>query len=163
MAEQEQKQIAIRKLYLKDFSFESPNTPNVFTATDWIKEEPSTNLNLRSAVTGSSGDVHEVVLTITVEAKHEDNTLFLVEVQQAGLFSISGYSPEEFEAIIGSFCPTTLFPFAREAIANVISKGGFPEFLLQPINFDALLAERKRQSQQDAAGSPGNGGEEVGH
>ncbi len=163
MAEQEQKQIAIRKLYLKDFSFESPNTPNVFTATDWIKEEPSTNLNLRSAVTGSSGDVHEVVLTITVEAKHEDNTLFLVEVQQAGLFSISGYSPEEFEAIVGSFCPTTLFPFAREAIANVISKGGFPEFLLQPINFDALLAERKRQSQQDAAGSPGNGGEEVGH
>ena len=156
MAETEttQKQIAIQKLYLKDFSFESPNSPNVFTGKDW---QPKTNLNLRSAHGASSNDVHEVILTITVEAKHEDTTLFLVEVQQAGLFLITGYSKEEFEAIVGSFCPATLFPFAREAIAGIVSKGGFPEFVLQPINFDALFAETKRQ----AAAQTEDAGEET--
>lgn len=144
MAEQDnQKQIAVQKVYLKDFSFESPNSPNVFTGNEW---QPKTNLNLRSAHSAASNDVHEVVLTITVEAKHDDLTLFLVEVHQAGLFLIAGYSKDEFDAIVGSFCPATLFPFAREAIAGIVSKGGFPEFLLQPINFDALFAETKRQA-----------------
>ncbi len=153
-AEAPQKQIAVQKLYLKDISFESPNSPKVFTNADW---QPKTNLNLRSGHTPVAEDLHEVVLTITVDAKHEETTLFLVEIQQAGLFQISGYAPEEIEAIVGSFCPTTLFPFAREAIAGVVSKGGFPEFLLQPINFDALFAESKRQAaaQANEAGAAG--------
>ena len=161
MAEQEQnqKQIAIQKLYLKDFSFESPNSPQVFTGGEW---SPKTNLNLRSAHSASQDDIHEVVLTITVEAKHDDSTLFLVEVQQAGLFLIAGYGKDEFEAIVGSFCPATLFPFAREVIANIVTKGGFPEFVLQPINFDALFAESKRKALEEAGGS-GDGGEEAGH
>ena len=152
MAEPEnnQKQIAIQKIYLKDFSFESPNSPTVFTSNEW---QPKTNLNLRSAHSAAANDVHEVVLTITVEAKHDDTTLFLVEVHQAGLFLVSGYAKEEFEAIVGSFCPATLFPFAREAIAGIVSKGGFPEFLLQPINFDALFAETKRQAAAQASSS----------
>lgn len=150
MAEQEapQKQIAIQKLYLKDFSFESPNSPQVFTSGDW---KPKTNLNLRSAHNQAAEDVHEVILTITVEAKHEETNLFVVEVHQAGLFHIAGYTQEELETIMGSFCPATLFPFAREAIAGIVSKGGFPEFLLQPINFDALLAESRRQAAAQAA------------
>ncbi len=175
MAEQEntQKQIAIQKLYLKDFSFESPNSPQVFASSDW---SPKTNLNLRSAHSTASENIHEVILTLTVEAKHEENTLFLVEVHQAGLFLIDGYTKDEFEAIVGSFCPATLFPYAREAIAGVVSKGGFPEFVLQPINFDALFAETKRQAAQagdgagsagsaDGAGSAGSAGgaEEVSH
>lgn len=160
MAEQEtpQKQIAIQKLYLKDFSFESPNSPRVFTATDW---KPKTNLNLRSAHSPAAEDSHEVVLTITVDAKHDDTTLFLIEVHQAGLFHIAGYTPEEFDAIVGSFCPATLFPFAREAIASIVARGGFPEFLLQPINFDALYAESKRQAAAQTAAATEDG--EVSH
>lgn len=160
MAEEENtKQIAIQKVYLKDFSFESPNSPSVFTGNQW---QPKTNLNLRSAHSKAADDIHEVVLTITVEAKHEETTLFLVEVHQAGLFLVAGYSDEEFTAITGSFCPATLFPFAREAIAGIVSKGGFPEFLLQPINFDALFAESQRQAAvQKADGESGN--TEVSH
>lgn len=161
MSEQEapQKQISIQKLYLKDFSFEAPNTPKIFSQQDW---KPKTNLNLRSAHAAVGEDIHEVVLTITVEAKQDDTTLFLVEVHQAGLFLVAGYTPEEFDAVVGSFCPGTLFPFAREAIASVVARGGFPEFLLQPINFDALYAESRRQAAAQAAAAPAEG-EEVSH
>ena len=158
--ENNQKQIAIQKVYLKDFSFESPNSPSVFAGTEW---QPKTNLNLRSAHSAAADDIHEVVLTITVEAKHDDMTLFLVEVHQAGLFLISGYTKEEFEAIVGSFCPATLFPFARESIAGVVSKGGFPEFLLQPINFDALFAETKRQAAAQQEETPKTDDTQVNH
>lgn len=160
MAEENEKQIAIQKVYVKDFSFESPNSPSVFTSSEW---QPKTNLNLRSAHSAAANNIHEVVLTITVEAKHDDMTLFLVEVHQAGLFLISGYSKEEFEAIVGSFCPATLFPFARESIAGVVSKGGFPEFLLQPINFDALFAETKRQAAAQQEASPPADDAQVSH
>jgi len=149
MAEQEQatdKQLAINKIYIKDFSFESPQTPLVFKSGEW---KPKTNLNLRSAHTQVEDDIHEVILTITVEAKDEDKTLFLVELQQAGLFEIAGYEGEELATIVGTFCPNLLFPYAREAIAATIQKGGFPEFVLQPINFDALYMQSK---QQQAAG-----------
>lgn len=150
MAEQEapQKQISIQKLYLKDFSFESPSSPSVFTRSDW---QPKTDLNLRSSHSKVSDDAHEVVLTITVQAKHEETTLFLVEVHQAGLFQIAGYTNEEMEAIVGSFCPATLFPYARESISATVTRGGFPDFVLQPINFDALFAESKRQAAARAA------------
>ena len=163
MAEQEQgtpeKQIAIQKIYVKDFSFESPHTPEVFTRQDW---SPKTNLNLRSSHKSGSDDNHEVVLTITIEAKEDDQTFFLVELQQAGLFHIKGYSEDEFKAIVGSYCPNILFPYARESVANIVSKGGFPEFLLQPINFDALYAQGLAQAQakaaEQAAPGTGNGG-----
>ncbi len=136
------KRISIAKVYMKDFSFESPQSPAVFRSGDW---KPQTNLNLRSSHNEIENDVHEVVLTITVEAKDDDKTLFLVELHQAGLFDISGYEKEEFNAIIGSFCPNILFPYAREAIAATIQKGGFPEFVLQPINFDALYLQSLQQ------------------
>jgi len=171
MAEQEskQRQLTLQKIYIKDMSFESPNSPGIFTSGDVT---PKTNMNIRSTHGGAQNDLHEVVLTITIETKHEDKTLFLVELQQAGLFHITGYGPQELEAIVGSFCPNTLFPYAREVIASIISKGGFPEFLLQPINFDALYAESRRkaqeqaQGQQPAATTPppaGNGGEGSSH
>ncbi len=158
MAEQQKtgKQITIQKIYLKDFSFESPNSPAIFTSGKWT---PNTNLNLRSSHTRHDDDRSEVVLTITVEAKHEDKTLFLVELHQAGLFHISGYDEKEFGVIVGSFCPSILFPYARESIAAAISKGGFPEFILQPINFDSLYA----QSQAPAEAEGGNGGNGGSH
>jgi preprotein translocase subunit SecB len=151
MAEQEQaaeKQLAISKIYAKDFSFESPQAPGIFTTGDW---NPQTNLNLRSTHNALEGNAHEIVLTITVEAKDGDNTLFLVELHQAGIFEISGYGKEELEAIVGSFCPNILFPYARETIASIIQKGGFPEFVLQPINFDALYLQAKQQQQAQGA------------
>ncbi len=163
MADQDQstaeKQIAIQKIYVKDFSFESPHTPDVFTRTDW---SPKTNLNLRSSHKAGPENSHEVVLTVTIEAKEDDQTFFLVELQQAGLFHIAGYGEDEFKAIVGSYCPNILFPYARESVATIVSKGGFPEFLLQPINFDALyaqgLAQAEAPGQEQPASVGSNGG-----
>ena len=156
MAEQEQqapeKQIAIQKIYVKDFSFESPSAPEVFSKNDW---SPKTNLNLRSSHSAGTENVHEVILTITIEAKEEEKTVFLIELHQAGLFHIAGYTEDEFKALVGSFCPNILFPYARETIASMVVKGGFPEFVLQPINFDALYAHGLAQAQAE-----GEAGEE---
>jgi len=161
MAENEQapdKQLAIQKIYVKDFSFESPCTPQVFQRQDW---SPKTDLNLRSSHTTVADKIHEVVLSITIEAKDDDKTIFLVELQQAGLFHIDGYTDDELKAIVGSFCPNILFPYSRESIASIITKGGFPEFILQPINFDALYAQGMAQAEAEAAATEGgdsNGG-----
>jgi preprotein translocase subunit SecB len=132
------KRIALAKIYLKDMSFESPQAPDVFKSAGW---SPKTNLNLRSTHTA-------------LEDNHEDKTLFLVELQQAGLFEIAGYSQDEMSHIVGSFCPGALFPYAREAIATTIQRGGFPEFLLQPINFDALYMQALQQRAAQAGGQP---------
>ena len=148
MADKEQaadKKLSISKIYIKDFSLESPQAPDVFRREEW---KPQTNLNLRSSHTTLEGNVHEVVLTITVEAKDEDKTLFLIEVHQAGIFDISGYAGDELGVIIGSFCPNILFPYAREAITSMVQKAGFPEFVLQPINFDALYMQSRQQQAQ---------------
>jgi preprotein translocase subunit SecB len=150
MAEEEaEKRLSIGKIYLKDLSFESPQSPGIFRQADW---SPTTDLNLRSGHTTISDNQHEIVLTVTVEAKADDQTVFLVELQQAGLFEISGYEGEELKAILGSFCPNILFPYARESIASLIQKGGFPEFILQPINFDALYLQAQQQAAAQQAG-----------
>lgn len=147
-----EKQLSVAKIYVKDFSFESPRSPLVFKRKD-IK--PQTTLNLRSNHAVVEKNVHEVVLTLTIDAKDGDETIFLVELQQAGLFEVTGYDAEELSAIIGSFCPNMLFPYAREAIASIIQKGGFPEFVLQPINFDALYLQAQAQrAAQTAAAQP---------
>jgi preprotein translocase subunit SecB len=151
-----EKQVGIQKIYMKDFSFESPDTPSIFAANEWT---PKTNLNLRSSHSKADGDNHEIILTITVETKLEEKTVFLVELQQAGLFHIAGYDGEEFAAIVGSFCPNVLFPYARETIASAVAKGGFPEFMLQPINFDALYAQSRQQAAAQQAATPAGPGE----
>ena len=148
------KRISITKIYQKDFSFESPQSPGIFNSGDW---KPQTNLNLRSSHSAVEGDLHEVVLTITVEAKEDEKSLFLVELAQAGLFQISGYNQEEFGAIVGSFCPNILFPYAREAISGAVQKGGFPEFVLQPINFDALYMQSRQQAEAQAQAAQAEG------
>jgi preprotein translocase subunit SecB len=121
---------------------------------------------LRSSHTKVDDNNHEVVLTITVETKYEEKTIFLVELQQAGLFQITGYNGEEFGAIVGSFCPNVLFPYARETIASAIAKGGFPEFLLQPINFDSLYMQSRQQAaakaEQAAVATPASDGSNGG-
>lgn len=145
--------LLLQKIYLKDLSFESPKAPEVFTQNT----SPQTQLNLRYANKDLGQDNVEVTLTITVEAKDHDTTLFLVELTQAGIFLMRGYSTEQRATILGSFCPNTLYPFAREAIADLIQRGGFPQLLLQPINFDALYAQalKEREAQiQAGANAP---------
>jgi preprotein translocase subunit SecB len=132
-----QKQLLLQKIYVKDLSFESPKAPMVFTTN----VAPQTQLNVRSSAQQVAPDTQEVTLTITVEAKDKDSTLFLAEVSQSGIFVIQGYSAEEMSILIGSFCPNTLYPFAREAISELVSKGGFPPLLLQPLNFDAIYSQ----------------------
>ena len=139
---EENQQLAIQKLYLKDVSFESPNAPNIFSEDS---VQPSINVQLNSSNQVIVEGVYEVVLDITVTAKHNDRTAFLVELKQAGVFSLSGFSEEDLVTMLNAYCPETLFPFAREAIAELIGKGGFPQFILQPVNFNALLAKQKEQ------------------
>ncbi len=131
------RQLMLQKIYVKDLSFESPKAPAVFATA----AQPQTQLNIRSSSQEIGPSMHEVTLTLTVEAKDKDTTLFLIEVAQAGIFQIQGYTPEERSMLIGSFCPNTLYPYVREAISDVITKGGFPPLLLQPINFDALYSQ----------------------
>ena len=156
-----QKQLLLQKIYVKDLSFESPKAPGVFTTS----VAPQTQLNIRSNAQELGPNIHEVTLTLTVEAKDKDATLFLVEIAQAGIFQIQGYTAEEHGVLIGSFCPNTLYPFAREAIADVVGKGGFPQLLLQPINFDALYAQamqeraRNGSNPQQPVAQPAAGGE----
>lgn len=149
-----QRQLLLQKIYVKDLSFESPKAPMVFTTN----VSPQTQLNVRSSAQQVAPDTQEVTLVITVEAKDKDSTLFLAEVKQSGIFVIQGYSAEEQAVLLGSFCPNTLYPFAREAIADLVTKGGFPPLLLQPLNFDAIFAqamqERAARANAAAAGQP---------
>ncbi len=142
---EENQQFAIQKIYLKDVSFESPNAPQAFMGGDW---QPQINVQINSSNQVVADDTYEVVLEITVTAKQEDKTAFLAEIKQAGIFTISGFSQENMGGMVGAFCPETLFPFAREAISELVSKGGFPQLLLAPVNFNALYAQ---QAQQQAA------------
>ena len=136
-----QRTLLLQKIYVKDLSFESPKAPGVFTTT----VSPQTQLNLRSNAQEIGPNIYEVTLTLTVEAKDKDTTLFLIEIAQAGIFQIQGYTAEEHAVLVGSFCPGTLYAFAREAIADIVGKGGFPQLLLQPINFDALYTQAMQE------------------
>ena len=131
-------QVTLQSVYLKDCSYESPNGPRMPNNQAW---EPKFQLNMNTSTEELSPEVREVLLTVTLEAKQGEATLYLVEVKQAGLFSITGASTEDLKRLIRSFCPNLLFPFAREVVSNMIVKGGFPNFILPLVNFDALLAE----------------------
>ena len=127
--------LALQGVYLKDCSFESPQGPR--GNGEW---NPQISLDLNTTVQPIAGDIREVVLTITVSAKQADQTLFLVEVKQAGAFLMQNLSPDEFKRAIGSICPNVLFPYARAVVSQLVSQGGFPQLLLPPVNFDALYA-----------------------
>ena len=137
-------QVNLQSVYLKDSSYESPNGPRLPNNQTW---EPKFQLNMNTSAEELANDVREVLLTITLEAKQGDLTLYLVEVKQAGVFSISGASAADMKRLIGSFCPSVLFPYAREVISDLIVKGGFPNFLLPLVNFDALFDQASELPQ----------------
>ncbi|MCP1673355.1 preprotein translocase subunit SecB [Natronocella acetinitrilica] len=142
-------QFAIQKIYLKDSSFETPNSPEVFRG-EW---KPKVSVDLTSETRKLDDNTFETVLKVTVTAKLEEKTAYLCEVHQAGVFTLSGFSGETLEALLGSYCPANLFPYAREVVSDLVSKGGFPQMLLGPVNFDALYMQRKQKKA--AAQAPG--------
>ena len=142
--EQPQQQFALQRIYTKDLSFESPATPQVFKQ-QW---QPQMNVDLgtKNSKVDDQGNF-EVVLTITITAKVEEETAFLIEVQQAGIFFITGFEGEELNRILGTAAPNILFPYAREAIDSLCVRGGFPPVMLAPINFDAMYQQALAQAQ----------------
>ena len=144
--EQQQAQFQLQKLYVKDVSFEVPNAPQVFQQ----EGQTEVKLNLAQKVDDLSEGVHEVVLTVTVTATAEDKTAYLAEVQQAGIFAISGLPDQGRHAALNTLCPHTLFPYARRLITDLVAEGGFPPLVLQPINFDQIYAQRMKEAQEQA-------------
>ncbi|QTH62630.1 protein-export chaperone SecB [Psychrosphaera ytuae] len=144
--EQAAPQFSIQRIYLKDLSFESPNAPTIFTK----EYKPEIKLDLDNKSTQIEPGVFEVVLSVTVTATIEDQTAFLVEVQQAGVFVIGNMPEQQVAGMLGAFCPNTLFPYAREAVSNLVNRGTFPALNLSPVNFDALFAQYMQQAQQQA-------------
>ncbi|WP_027857958.1 protein-export chaperone SecB [Marinobacterium jannaschii] len=146
-AEQQEPQFAVQRIYVKDASLESPNAPEIFTK-QW---QPEINLDLNSRTQQLGENAFEVVLTVTVTVKNEDETAFLVEVQQAGIFTIAGLEEMELRHTLGAFCPNILFPYARETIDTMVTKASFPPLMLAPVNFDALFAQQMAQQEAEAA------------
>ena len=127
-------QLALQAVYLKDCSFEAPQGPR--SNGEW---NPQIGLDLNTTVNLIEGDLREVLLTVTVSAKQADRTIFLVEVKQAGAFTMQGLNEEELRRAAGIVCPGVLFPYARAVVSHLVSQGGFPQLLLPPVNFEALF------------------------
>lgn len=143
----EQGKFALQRIYVKDLSFESPNAPQCFR-DDW---KPEIKLDLNTENTKLDDKNIEVTLHVTVTVKNQDKTAFLVDVQQAGLFYVEGFAMQQMQALLGSYCPNVLFPYVRETVSDLVGRGGFPQLLLAPVNFDALFMEALKRRAQDAA------------
>lgn len=144
-----EKQFSIQKIYTKDISFETPNAPKIFTK-DW---KPSIDFNLGTNVQSLEATLYEISLTVTVTVKTAETTAYLVEATQAGIFTLDGFTKEEIGPMLGSFCPNILFPYAREVVSDLVIKGGFPQILLAPVNFDALYAQNQHQTTDNGPAS----------
>lgn len=141
------RQFLLQQLFIKDLSFEAPNAP---VTLQGAAGEPDVKLNLRHSARALDGHAYEVILHLSVHAELEGKTVFLAELDQAGLFLIKGYKDEERRQLLGVYCPNTLFPYAREAISSTVARGGFPPLMLQPINFEALYAQAAAQQAAQA-------------
>ncbi len=148
---QQQQQFVLQRVYLKDLSFESPGAPDVFRK----EYRPQINVDLRTQSAAMENDNYEVTLTITITAKLQEDTAFLIEVQQAGIFAIRGIAEGELRQILGIYCPNVIFPYARETIDSVVTKGTFPALMLAQVNFEALYAQALQQAQQQAEAQAG--------
>lgn len=145
-AEAPEPEFTIRKIYLKDGSFESPGAPAIF-AEDW---RPEVDLQVQTGAQQLGPGDYEVTLTVTATVNVADKVAFLVEVEKAGIFSISGIAEEQMAAMLGAYCPGILFPYAREVVSDLSVRGGFPQLVLSPVNFDALYARRQQEAAAEA-------------
>ena len=142
-------QVILQKIYLKDASLELPNAPAAFTK----QEQPAVDVQLNTGAQNLGNDNYQVTLSVTVTAKLSGGeTAFLIEVHQCGIFAVRGFpGADEIEAVLGTYCLHQIFPFARESVADLIQRGGFPPILLQPVNFDALYMEHRNKRAAAAA------------
>jgi preprotein translocase subunit SecB len=148
-------QFALQRIFLKDCSFESPRSPLVFQS-QW---SPKINFDIKTRSSKVQDDVYEVVLVLTAEAQIDENPAFLVEVHQAGIFTAKDFDDTQLEQLLATVCPNILFPYAREAVDGLVTKGSFPALMLAPINFDALYAQQKQANAEQATSNGTNGGE----
>jgi preprotein translocase subunit SecB len=147
MAEEQQPSFQIEKIYVKDASLEIPGAPQVFLEA----QGPQLEIQVRNESAQFADGLYEVVVTVTVTARAGEKTLFLAEAAQAGIFSVRGVPQEDLEPLLAVACPTILYPYARETISDLVTRGGFPPVLLAPVSFEALYAQRM---QQQAAAGP---------
>ena len=141
---------AIQRIYLKDLSFETPMGPSVFQK-QW---QPKVNQDLNTRNTKLENDLYEVALRLTLTVTDGEDTIYILEVKQAGIFAIKGLDPKQITHVINTTCPNILFPYAREAVDSVLSKGSFPALMLPPINFDALFASALKQAEEEGKEAP---------
>ncbi len=144
MSEEQQAVFSIEKIYVKDLSVESPNSPQAFLQP----ETPEVEVQLQTAANAVAEGLFEVVLTVTVTARSSGRTIFLVEASQAGLFQIRGVPEGDLEPILATACPNILFPYARETVSDTVNRAGFPPVLLAPVNFDALYQQRTQAQEE---------------
>jgi preprotein translocase subunit SecB len=142
--------VALQTVYIKDLSFEAPKGPFLPSQA----QDPKISLNLSTMSNSVGQDAHEVVLSVTLEAKNGDVAVYLAEVKQAGVFLVRGFGPEETRRILGSFAPNILFPYIRQTVSDVVVKGGFPPFLLPHVNFDALFERSLQEQAARQSGQP---------
>ena len=147
-------QLTIQKIYLKDASFEVPGAPQIFQE----QGQPQFKLELAQRVQQFAENQYEVVLGVTLTCELNDKTVFIAEIKQAGIFGLEGFEQDALQAVLGTYCPQALFPYARSSISELVLAGGFPPFVLQPINFDQLYAEqmRRRNAEAQSQGLSGN-------
>lgn len=144
MEQNEQPVFGIEKLYVKDLSLEVPNAPEVFLE----REAPQVQIQLNTGGRLVGDNVYEVVLTVTVTATLGEKTVFLVEVGQGGVFRIQNVPEEQMEPLIAVACPNILFPYAREVVADAVTRAGFQPIVLQPVNFEAMYLQRLQEQEQ---------------
>lgn len=147
-----QQQISLQKIYIKDISFETPNSPEIFFQQ--TQSQPVVDIQVGIEVAQPNEQFYEVTLGVTVTVSLNDKTAFLAEIKQAGLFTLSGFDNQQIHYILNSYCPNTLFPFAREAVSDLVTRGGFPQLLIEPINFDAMYQMQLQQQQAEAGEQP---------
>lgn len=147
-----QPQFEIQRIYVKDISFESPNTPHTFVE-EW---KPEVSLNLETKSNKVQDNLHEVVLSVTATVTSNKKTAFLIEVHHAGVFMVNGFPNDQLHQMLGSFCPNILFPYAREVISDIVVRGGFPQLILAPVNFDALYAQHMDEQSKEGSGAAGS-------
>tara|TARA_B100000686_G_scaffold59896_1_gene64436 strand:- start:308 stop:760 length:453 start_codon:yes stop_codon:yes gene_type:complete len=142
--EKQEKMVSLQQMYIKDVSFEAPSSPGVF-----LEEEvsPETKINLANTHDKIGEDSYDVCLKVRVESTYGDKTMFIAEVEQAGVFVIRGYTEDELKGVIAVFCPNTLFPYIREMVSSLVTKAGFPALLLAPINFEALYSQAIEEAE----------------
>ncbi|MBF7728547.1 protein-export chaperone SecB [Pseudomonas sp. N040] len=142
-AEDQAPQFSLQRIYVRDLSFEAPKSPEIFRQ-EW---RPSVELDINTRHRVLEGDFQEVVLKLSVTVKNGEETAFIAEVQQAGIFLIKGLDASAMSHTVGAFCPNILFPYAREALDNLVTRGSFPALMLAPVNFDALYAQELQRMQ----------------